>query len=262
MKEKIKSIQKIIGTTADGIIGPKTISRLCAKLGISSGVLDKDSIKNIQKAVGVVADGIIGIKTVSAILDKLEPETKTPENNSNSLEKFYINKPVEFSTINYKANPVKQSILRKGTSIYGKAGNESNLVTVKVPENYPLKYDGKKVKSIRVHKLAADRLEAALKDIINHYGDDIEKVAPGACIYDGSYNFRSTRNGSSQSVHSWGLAIDFDAAHNGLKTPWKNARFSQPIYKPFLDILEHHGWLSLGRRDGRDGMHVQMTLWG
>lgn len=262
MKDKIKLIQKIVGATADGIIGPKTITRICAKLDISLGVSDKESIKNIQKKVGTVADGIIGNKTISAILNKLNLNTKTTENIANTLEQEYINKPIKFTQIDYIAKPVRQSILRKGTSAFGKAGNESNLVSVKVPENYPLKYAGQRVKSIRVHKLAADRLEAALNDIINHYGDDIEKVAPGACAYDGSYNFRSTRNGSSQSIHSWGLAIDFDAAHNGLKTPWKNARFSQPIYKPFLDILEYHGWLSLGRRDGRDGMHVQMTLWG
>lgn len=131
-----------------------------------------------------------------------------------------------------------------------------------MPENYPLKYEGKKVKSIRIHKLVADRLEAALNDIINHYGDDIEKVAPGACIYNGSYNYRKTRNGSSQSIHSWGLAIDLDADMNGLYTSWDNARFSKPIYKPFLDIWEHHGFLSLGRRDGRDSMHIQATLWG
>ena len=95
-----------------------------------------------------------------------------------------------------------------------------------------------------------------------HYGEDIETVAPGACVYDGSYNFRKTRSSSSQSVHSWGVAIDFDASKNQLNTKAPAARLSQDIYKPFLDILEHHGFLSLGRRSNKDWMHVQMTLWG
>ena len=136
------------------------------------------------------------------------------------------------------------------------------LVSVPVPANYPLKYDGKPVKSIRIHKLVADRLAAALQDIINHYGEDIEKVAPGACVYDGSYNFRQARNSSSQSVHSWGLAIDFDAGNNTMKMTAPKARLSQDIYKPFFDILEYHGFNSLGRRGDYDWMHVQATHWG
>lgn len=249
MKETVIKLQKKLGVTADGIFGPKTLAALADKLGAKIGKNDRETTKNIQARLGVTADGIFGPKTLQAALTIDDTIIVGADN---LLVQKYIHKPVEFSKVEYNANPLKQSSIRMNTTIYGKAGNESNLVNVPVPENYPLKYAGKPVKSIRVHKLAADRLEAALKDIINHYGEDIEKVAPGACVYDGSYNFRKTRNSSSQSIHSWGLAIDFDAANNGLKTPWSNARFSQPIYKPFLDILEHHGWLSLGRRSGKD----------
>lgn len=261
MKDSIKTIQNLVGTTADGIIGSKTLSAIAAKLGTAVSTYNAVTIKNIQKKIGTTADGVIGPKTLAGIIDILNG-VSSKETTVDPLVQKYIDKPIKFSKVDYKAEPVKQSILRNGKSVFGKAGDESVLVSVKIPENYPLKYAGSRVKAIRVHKLAADRLEAALNDIINHYGEDIETVAPGACVYDGSYNFRNTRNGSSQSIHSWGLAIDFDAANNGLKTKWQNARFSQPIYKPFLDILEYHGWLSLGRRQGTDGMHVQMTLWG
>lgn len=256
----IKNIQKLVGTTADGIMGPKTLTAIANKLGVEVSTNTVITAKNIQRKLGVTVDGIIGNKSLSAILNALGGTVKTET--VDPLIQKYIDKPIKFTKVDYVASPVKQSILRGEKSAFGKAGNESVLVNVKVPENYPLKYGDTRVKSIRVHKLAADRLEAALNDIINHYGEDIEKVAPGACQYDGCYNFRKTRNGNSQSIHAWGLAIDFDAAHNGLKTQWKNARFSKPIYKPFLDILEHHGWLSLGRRQGTDAMHVQMTLWG
>lgn len=259
MKELVISLQKKLNVTADGIFGNQTLNALAASMNITVIEDKKELTKNIQRNLGVAADGIVGPKTLEAAL---KIGSNIIIGAENLLMQKYIEKPIQFTKVDYKAKPVKQSILRSGNSIFGKAGDESNLVSVKVPENYPLKYDGKPVKSIRVHKLAADRLEAALNDIINHYGSDIETVAPGACVYDGSYNFRKTRNSSSQSVHSWGIAIDFDASKNQLKTKAPAARLSQAIYKPFLDILEHHGFLSLGRRQNSDWMHVQMTLWG
>lgn len=253
MKELIKDIQKKINVVVDGIIGPKTIEAIAKNLNVSIASEQVGTIKNIQKKIGVTTDGILGPKSLAAIKNCLTGDDLTEK---------YINKPIKFSKVNYKVKTIKQSEVRTNKSIFGKAGDESVLVAVQVPENYPLKYEGKQVKSIRIHKLVADRLAAALNDIINHYGEDIEKVAPGACVYDGSYYFRNTRNGTSQSIHSWGLAIDFDASNNMLKTKWENARLGQPIYKPFWDILEYHGFLSLGRRQGTDVMHCQATLWG
>lgn len=257
MKDLIKEIQKKVNVSVDGIIGPKTIKAIAEKLDTPVTSVQLTTIKNIQKKVKATADGIIGPNTLNAInnhLNNIDSE--------DNLIKKYIEKPIKFTKVNYKAELVKQSVIRSGKSIFGKAGNESVLVNVKVPVNYPLKYDGKQVKTIRIHKLVADRLEAALHDIITHYGEDIEKVAPGACVYDGSYYFRKTRGSSSQSIHSWGLAIDFDASNNALKTHWDNARLGEPIYKPFWDILEYHGFLSLGRRQKSDVMHCQATLWG
>ena len=259
MKELIITLQKKLGVTADGVIGKQTLSAIAKYIGADVAEVSSDTVKNIQRILGVTADGIIGPKTLNAIISG---KTTVIAGASNLLIQKYIDKPVQFSKVSYKANPVTQSALRSNKSIFGKAGDESYLVNVKVPSNYPLKYDGTPVKSIRIHKLAADRLEAALNDIINHYGEDIETVAPGACVYDGSYNFRKTRSSSSQSVHSWGVAIDFDASKNQLNTKAPSARLSQAIYKPFLDILEHYGFLSLGRRSNKDWMHVQMTLWG
>lgn len=257
MKESIIKLQSALGVTADGIIGVKTLTALAKKVGACVSSVEKTTIKNIQTVLGVTADGIIGSKTLAAALDAIGVKDEV-----DPLIEKYLNKPVTFTEVKYKQNLLKQSTIRSGNSVFGKAGNESYLVSVKVPENYPLKYAGQRVKTIRIHNLVSDRLEAALNDIINFYGEDIEKVAPGACVYDGSYNYRKTASGSSQSIHSWGLALDFDAGNNALKTKAPNARLSQPIYKPFLDILEHHGFASLGRHEDYDWMHVQATLWG
>lgn len=267
MLEKIKKIQTLIGVTADGAIGPKTLRAICEKLAITYISTQKACVKAIQSSVGVTADGVIGSQTIEAILAKVSKPTIV-ETVKNIWNKIFSSKeaeqpaPFKPTEMEYKSKLIKQSTIRRGNSSFGQAGCEDRLVSVKVPEGYPLKYDGKPVKSIRIHELVADRLEAALKDILAYYGPDIEKIAPGACVYDGSYNFRKTRNSSSQSIHSWGLAIDFDASNNQLKTKSPYARLSQDVYKPFFDILEHHGFASLGRRSDSDWMHVQATLWG
>ena len=261
MKELTITVQKLLGVVADGVIGSKTLAALATALGATVSSYKATTIKNIQKAVGATADGVIGSKTLNAIIKKLSGTTIKKEEVDPLIQK-YIDKPIKYTEVNYKASPVKQSVLRKETSIFGKAGCENMLVSVPVPSNYPLKYGNTPVKSIRIHKLVADRLAAALQDVINHYGEDIEKVAPAICKYDGSYNFRKARNSSSQSVHSWGLAMDFDAANNTMKMTAPKARLSQDIYKPFFDIMEYHGFMSLGRRSGVDYMHLQMTHWG
>ena len=261
MKELTITLQKMLGVVADGVIGSKTLAALATALGTKVSSYKATTIKNIQKAVGATADGVIGSKTLTAIIKKLSGTTIMKDKVDPLIQK-YIDKPIRYTDINYKSNLVKQSVLRSGTSAFGKAGNENILVNVPVPANYPLKYDGKQVKSIRIHKLVADRLAAALQDIINHYGEDIEKVAPAACVYDGSYYFRTSRGSSSTSVHSWGLALDFDAGNNSMKTKAPKARLSQDIYKPFFDILEYHGFNSLGRHGDYDWMHVQATHWG
>lgn len=261
MKELTITVQKMLGVVADGVIGSKTLAALATALGTTVSSYKATTIKNIQKAVGTTADGVIGSKTLNAIIKKLNGTTVKKENIDPLIQK-YIDKPIKYTDVNYKSSLVKQSVLRKGTSAFGQAGNEGVLVNVPVPENYPLKYDGKRVKTIRIHKLVADRLAAALQDIINHYGEDIEKVAPAACVYDGSYYFRTSRGSSSTSVHSWGLALDFDAGNNSMKTKAPKARLSQDIYKPFFDILEYHGFNSLGRHGDYDWMHVQATHWG
>lgn len=69
----IKQIQSLIGATADGIIGPKTLSALCTKLEVTYELTESKTWKNIQSKVGVTADGIFGPKTANAIISVLNP---------------------------------------------------------------------------------------------------------------------------------------------------------------------------------------------
>ena len=69
--------------------------------------------------------------------------------------------------------------------------------------------------------------------------------------FDGCFNVRRKRGLTSMSLHSWGVAIDVNAAWNGLnKTPQLSAGF----VKCFTDAGFDWG----GTWTRKDGMHFQL----
>lgn len=192
----------------------------------------KETIKLVQKKVGVTVDGIAGQKTWSAIAKALGVNTTTA------------------------SNLPTQAVVRSGNSIFGKAGDESNLVNIKPA--YQLYYCGTPVKTIRVHKAIADRVEAALKEILAHYGlAEIKRL--GLDQYSGSYNYRKSTNSKSMSMHAWGIALDFAAEKNGMYTKKPQASLSHPDCNKWWEIWEKHGAVSLGRECNYDWMHLQFA---
>lgn len=190
-----------------------------------------ETIKLVQKKLGVTVDGIAGKKTWAAICKALGVSTTT-----NNLP--------------------TQAVVRKGTSIFGKPGDESNLVNITPP--YPLYYCGKGVKTIRVHKAIADRVEAALTEILAHYGlAEIKRL--GLDQYSGSYNYRKSTGGSSLSMHAWGIALDFAAEKNTYSMKKPQASLSHPDCEMWWKIWEKHGAVSLGREKNYDWMHLQFA---
>ena len=69
--------------------------------------------------------------------------------------------------------------------------------------------------------------------------------------YDGCFNIRKKRGLSSMSLHSWGVAVDFNAFENGLG---KEPKLSAGFVKCFVDA--GFQWGGLWRR--KDGMHFQL----
>lgn len=89
-----------------------------------------------------------------------------------------------------------------------------------------------------------------------HYGDDgIEEI--GGNLFGGCYNCRKMKGGSSWSMHSWAIAIDFDPGRNQLKWSHLQARLAKPDAVRFWELWEAEGWLSLGRARDFDWMHIQ-----
>lgn len=138
---------------------------------------------------------------------------------------------------------------------YGQPGDESVLVLVKCP--WQLLYDGKPSSGIRIHKKLAGSLQNVLAKVRASYTDDeIKKLRLN--VYDGSYNKRiMTGTKDRWSLHSYGIAIDWDQKNNGYTMKGNKASMAKPEYEDWWRAWESEGWYSLGRDRDIDWMHVQ-----
>lgn len=90
-------------------------------------------------------------------------------------------------------------------------------------------------------------LEAAFRNLIaNGVADEFK-------TFDGCYNVRPKKGNSNWSLHSWGIAIDCNAAWNGWR---KKPTLSAAFVKAFKDAGFHWGgdW-----KTTPDGMHFQLA---
>jgi len=150
---------------------------------------------------------------------------------------------------------------QQATAKYGTPTQSGSayLVTIQLPFPMRLAWDKPtKVKTMRCHKLIADKLKAALSEILDVYG--LPKIQElGIDLFGGCFNFRAMRGGSDYSRHSWGIAIDLDPERNQLHETSKTARFARPEYKAMIDIFYKHGFVSLGREKNYDWMHFEIA---
>lgn len=188
------------------------------------------TIRLIQQKLGITADGVMGPQTLRAIVKALG-----------------ISEPPVWPT---------QAEVRSGTSRFGAPGNEGHLTNITPP--YPLLYEGKPVRSIRVHEAIALHVQQALREVLEHYGqEEIHRL--GLDLYGGSYNYRSTSTGKALSMHAWGIALDFAPATNAYSTRKPRATLSHPDCEAWWRIWESHGAVSLGRECDMDWMHLQFA---
>lgn len=141
-------------------------------------------------------------------------------------------------------------------TVNNKEWQARNLVLVPVP--WATYYDGKRVNSVRVHRLVAGSLIKVFDNAWKAIGKDQAKaVARGWAVYNGSYAYRPIRGAKTISNHSFGAALDFDAANNGLNSSPTDSRgftSSDPLVKAFIG----EGWRWGGNYKGRtDPMHFE-----
>jgi hypothetical protein len=137
---------------------------------------------------------------------------------------------------------------------YGERGE--NQVPYIPPYQFYL-YDSKtKVGYISVHRKVEPSLDRILRKVYEQYGPEaIHKLRLDR--FFGSLNVRKMRGSNAWSMHSWGIALDFDANNNALRMTAKEATLARPIYDKWWEAWESEGWVSLGRQRNYDWMHVQ-----
>jgi hypothetical protein len=94
------------------------------------------------------------------------------------------------------------------------------------------------------------------RDLIAPLAKAFENLISRGLVYelitwDGCFNIRPKRGASSASLHSWGLAIDVNAAWNGFGNPFT---LSEGFVKCFTDAGFEWG----GGWTPCDGMHFQL----
>lgn len=100
-------------------------------------------------------------------------------------------------------------------------------------------------KKLYCNKLIVDPLIKAFTNILDR------NLIKELKTWDGCFNVRRKRGLKSLSLHSWGIAIDINAAWNGLG---KEPNMSEELVKCFTDAGFDWG----GTWNRKDGMHFQL----
>lgn len=140
-------------------------------------------------------------------------------------------------------------------AFYGETG--SDQVRLQLPYPHRLSWDLRQsLNSFSCHTRVHDSALRVLTRVFDHYG--LERIKQlhldrwGGCL-----NVRKMRGGSQWSMHSWGIAIDYDPDRNKLQWGRSQAAFARPEYDSWWRFWEEEGWISLGRNRNYDWMHVQ-----
>lgn len=210
-----------------------------------SGTATTNAIKAFQVANGLTADGKVGRLTDAVLFPKSEPPRFADDLST-------------FPPSSVKPGPAPATrfpLQRDCMTFYGGVGlHQTSLV---LPFPMRLAWDkGVTVRKITVHEKVHDSAARAFDRIAAAY-DEAARKKLGLDLFGGSLNVRKMRGGSSYSMHSWGIAIDFDPERNQLAWGRDKARLAQPDAAEFWRIWEAEGWVSLGRTKNMDWMHVQ-----
>jgi len=216
----------------DGVIGEKTVAAL----------------KAFQKARGMEVTGKADGSTVAML--RTPSSTVLPETKAGIPDRDVA--------------PAKESFLPSTTiwprqaecmHYYGPVGQ--NQTQIEIPFDMVLAWDkGTRIRKMTLHQRVAPSALRVLQRVAGLYSA-AERANLGINLFGGSLNVRRMRGGSSYSMHSWGIAIDFDPERNQLKWGAPLARLSHQDAVPFWAEWEREGWLSLGRARDFDWMHVQ-----
>jgi hypothetical protein len=132
---------------------------------------------------------------------------------------------------------------------FGEPGNPlASAGRVVLPEPLKLGWADARVSRVACH-VHMEEAFASVLGAIHTVG-----LWPAIKTFDGIYNDRTTRGGTKKSTHSWGIAIDLNAATNRMGT-------RGDMDPRIVRIFEEHGFFWGGRWAGKsiDPMHFQFA---
>jgi len=234
--------------------------------------MNKQLIKEIQQALHVKEDGIWGKQTQYA-LDafaydhnlKIKPYRVLSDEVRKALgvrpdrtiRKQRLHAHPEYRNSIYKQLPHSTNY-REMVRTYGHPVTQVPYRLINLKPPYQLFYGPQKVKTIRVHKKAADSFLHALNLVTEYYSPkEISELHLNH--YSGAYNQRRIRGGRSWSTHAFGCAIDFAAWENRLRWHSDRALFAKPEYKDWHKAWRRAGFVNLGTALDYDWMHFQLA---
>jgi hypothetical protein len=237
----------------DGILGRRTVSALDQVEGIPQDwPKQRKAVAFIQllakerEVEAGAIDGYWGPQTDFAFdaLQQLLVERKEPE----------IWRPEELPEVNPSGWP-KQTPEEGLVEYYGNVGE--NQTRIDLPYPHRLSWNKRTViNSFQCHEKVHDSLHAVLSRVLDAYGEEeIRRLRLD--LWGGCLNVRRMRGGTRFSMHSWGIAVDYDPERNRLKWGRDRAAFAGAEYETWWRLWEEEGWVSLGRSRNFDWMHVQ-----
>ena len=140
---------------------------------------------------------------------------------------------------------------------YGNVGEYQTKINLPYPHKLSWKTD-QIINRFQCHEKVHDSLHHVLSRVLDSYGiEEIQRLRLD--LWGGCLNVRKKRGGVSYSMHSWGIAIDYDPIRNKLKWGRGRAAFAKPEYESWWRLWEEEGWVSLGRTRNFDWMHIQAS---
>jgi hypothetical protein len=151
------------------------------------------------------------------------------------------------------------------------AWEDANIIKVPPPEGWRLYYQNGPaslvpISGIRMHRLLAEVFNIVMQQIWAYTKHQLGASATDNAIRTwlhqnrldqtgGGYNFRkSTGDPAKLSLHSYGIAIDWDPVHNPHKKP-----LTKTLPDWWYAIWAQHGWTDGRHFTTPDPMHVQFA---
>ena len=237
----------------DGLWGPKTATALAAVTEIPTDWSRKKKLTAFiqwyathQQIEAGPVDGLWGPQTQFAF-DQLMYLREHGEKESLWRDET----PLDVNPNNWPVQTPERELIK----FYGEVGK--NQTRVQLPYTHKIAWNTRQtINSFYCHEKVHDSLSRVLNRVLEHYGE--EKIKELRLdMFGGCLNVRKMRGGSRYSMHSWGIAVDYDPANNRLKWGRDKATFARKEYDAWWRIWEEEGWASLGRIKNYDWMHVQ-----